>query len=133
MSKIYNKLAMLGIILIILGLILPLKPKQEIKQVNGTIVLPDAKSGVTTGYTHIEYPKGFNKDNCIIISLTSKKEDKEDYWTADDKSYAGSYIGNGGLSAGLSNDFIVVKADKYSNVLETYDVEVKITLMKVGN
>lgn len=99
----------------------------SIKTLTGTITVDDVGC-------HINYPEGFNKDNCTIIGFISrnKTEHPNDWFTL-----VPSYLPNSTGQSFGNNLYAVLEADAIKVYpimsLETEDwvVEFKLTLMKI--
>ena len=95
--------------------------------------MPAANDSLIGGSTNIQYPDGFNYNNCIIISLMSHNTMHEDWWsTSSNSKYTNSMIkGSGDLTATLKPDNIMVSSNKVTTEEDRKDVTFKITLMKL--
>lgn len=113
------------------------KAKGDFAIVTGEMTTPAAGSeNITTSVT-IGYPTGFNKNNCVIVSLMSKNntistEDKRQWSTMGlDKSLS-VLKANSGLTASLRESDIVVIVRKVDAAEESKKVGVRLVLMKIS-
>lgn len=102
--------------------------------VQGKITTP--VEGDTTIATSIllNYPEGFNKDNCVIISLMSDYtgSTRDGYWTVGSTMKSAEAVrGNYGLQAGFWEDGISVSISKISTSEPSKTINVRIVLMKL--
>lgn len=107
--------------------------QSNIAVLTGSIVMPEQNSETLTGQTTINYPKGYNKDNCIIISLLGQNKDKTDRWSTTMKSDAVSIaLGNGDLCTSLTTTNIIIRANKVMSSQPRHDINFKVVLMKIS-
>lgn len=106
--------------------------KDNIVTIFGTIQMPEANDENLTGITYVNYPNGFNKDNCIIIGLMSHNTSHTDYWSTpmSSESISSAQLGNGNLMATLTSDNIRVRSDKSNAAMPRKDVTFKLALLK---
>ena len=95
--------------------------------------MPEANDSVLTGSMDISYPKGFNSENCIIISLMSHNTLHTDWWctTTNTKNASAGIAGSGDLTARLKPAGITVSSNKVAVEEYRKNVTFKITLMKL--
>lgn len=107
--------------------------KNNLVTIIGTIAMPEANDSVIGGSTDIQYPEGFNNNNCIIISLMSHNTLHTDWWcTTSTSRYSSAMItGSGDLCARLKSDRITISSNKVSIEEDRKDITFKITLMKL--
>lgn len=107
------------------------------KQANIAIV----KGTITanTGSKTINYPDGYNKDNCVVIASMFNNSIKENYGTGSTFDTSSYLNGNFATATVLSDNSIIVKA-KLINISSgqypatddiAVDVNYKIVLMKI--
>ena len=109
--------------------------QSNIAILSGTIETPPKDSESLTGDVEIDYPNGFTKDNCIIVSLMlhGSFTKSKDYWTLSTLGNDALTIllGNNG-SATLKPEKIRIFANKLAANIESQTISYKLTLMKVS-
>ena len=107
--------------------------KNQFVTLYGTIKMPEANSGSLNGSLIFNYPEGFTKDNCVVISLMSHNTVNEDRWSTPISSQHSSValLGNGDTEVILETDNIRIMSFKNDDAMPRNDVSFKITLMKL--
>lgn len=100
--------------------------------VTGTITMPEANSGYLTNTVDVSYPSGFNKDNCVIISVMSHNTSNTNWATPSKASATSTIVGNGETYAILMSDKIRVSSAKCDTAAPRRDVTFKLVLMKIA-
>lgn len=100
--------------------------------VTGTITMPEANSGYLTNTVDVSYPSGFNKDNCVIISVMSHNTSNTNWATPSKASATSTIVGNGETYAILMSDKIRVSSAKCDTAAPRKDVTFKLVLMKIS-
>ena len=100
--------------------------------VTGTITMPEANSGYLTNTVDVSYPSGFNKDNCVIISVMSHNTSNTNWATPSKASATSTIVGNGETYAILMSDKIRVSSAKCDTAAPRKDVTFKLVLMKIA-
>lgn len=107
---------------------------------NGQIsVTVEQGSTIMYGQKEIEYPAGFNKNNCVVIAIgihnTNYTNRTFSFGTLSSEEFSNSYVKDAyGKNVVLDNDFM--RLSLYFNYggshqLDSYIFDYKITLMKV--
>lgn len=99
----------------------------------GNLQLPEADSGNLTGSIEIDYPEGFTKDNCCIVSLLSHSATKTDYWSTQTNALDSLTIilGNA-CCVTLKPEKIRIAANKVNDSQPTNTITYKLVLMKIS-
>ncbi len=92
-----------------------------------------------TGSKTINYPNGYNKDNCVVIASMFNNSIKENYGTGSTFDTSSYLNGNFATAIVLSDNSIIVKVKLINISSEQYpitddiavDVNYKIVLMKI--
>lgn len=100
--------------------------------VTGTITMPEANSGYISSTVDVSYPSGFNKDNCVIISVMSHNTSNTNWATPSKASSTSIIVGNGETYAILMSDRIRVSSAKCDTAAPRQDVTFKLVLMKIA-
>lgn len=100
--------------------------------VTGTITMPEANSEYLTHTVDVSYPSGFNKDNCVIISVMSHNTSNTNWATPSKASATSIIVGNGETYAILMSDRIRVSSAKCDTAAPRKDVTFKLVLMKIA-
>ena len=103
----------------------------EIAVVTGKITTPAADSDVLTGDVDIDYPVGFTRDNCVIISLMGQNAAGTQWSTITKDSSSGYILGTSFLSATLSKDYIRIRKFKSDTTEPSQTTTVRAVLMKM--
>lgn len=103
----------------------------EIAVVTGQITTPVADSDVLTGDVDIDYPVGFTRDNCVIISLMGQNAAGTQWSTITKDSSLGYMLGTSFLSATLSEDYIRIRKFKSDTTEPSQTTTVRAVLMKM--
>lgn len=98
----------------------------------GSITTPAANSGNLTVQKDINYPTGYNANNCIPISYLAKKNDTFGWATYTPKDAMGYTIGSSGLRVLLKSSTITIAKDKSDDLEPASTVNYKIVLMKIS-
>lgn len=101
----------------------------------GTITTPAKNAESLTGSVEVNYPIGFTRDNCVVISLMlhNQKKNYKDYWSISSLANDSMIMlyGNNG-SATLKPNKIRVYTNKLSSALESETFNYKLVLMKIN-
>ena len=103
----------------------------EIAVVTGQITTPVADSDVLSGDVDIDYPVGFTRDNCVIISLMGQNAAGTQWSTITKDSPSGYMLGTSFLSATLSEDYIRIRKFKSDTTEPSQTTTVRAVLMKM--
>lgn len=105
----------------------------NISILSGTIVMPDANNSALGGSKDISYPSGFNKDNCIVLSIMSYNSTHIGWWaTPQSPSTSSALWGNGNTYVILKANNITIACTKNDIAMPRKDVTFKIALMKIS-
>lgn len=109
----------------------------NIAVVTSSLTTPDTTSSSTQGVVDIPYPAGFNKNNCVIISLMSKNnsmssESNQKWSTIGLESSSSVVKGNLGLTASLNEANITVWISKAAQEEQSKNIGIKLVLMKIS-
>lgn len=126
------------LLLIIFVIVIGSRPvyNENFAIVTGKIEMPEAGSGNLTGVAQVDYPEGFNKDNCSVISIMghSARENQSNNWyTPAALDAAGSIIGTAGMYVSCGAEYISVRSEKLADSASRSDVSFKVILMKLPN
>lgn len=106
--------------------------KNDIKVVTGTIVTPAKGDSSTTGQTSINYPEGFNYDNCVIVSVMAKVNENFGWATTmENDTSASSFYGAYALVGILKQAAISIRVDKIMTDQDSQTIAVRAVLMKI--
>ena len=128
-------MAMLLVIIFIIVIGIKYINKSEIATVTGTITTPEAGSDVISSNVDINYPTGFNLQNCVIISLMAKNTGlSAEYWsTIGGTGHAVEMMyGCYGLRATMSQEHIRVEVSKVHTEESQKTINVKLVLLKTN-
>ena len=106
----------------------------KIVVLTGTIVMPAANADDLTGYVEVNYPSGFTRDNCVILSLMSHNQNTKykDYWTlATSNNDSMQILFGSNCSAILKDSKIRISSNKASASLARNDITYKLVLMRI--
>ena len=104
---------------------------KNVAVLTGSITTPAANSGNLTVQKDINYPTGYNANNCIPISYLAKKNDTFGWATYTPKDAMGYTIGSAGLRVLLKSNTITIAKDKSDDLESASTVNYKIVLMKI--
>lgn len=104
---------------------------ENVAILTGNITTPAANSGDLTVQKDINYPAGYNANNCIPISYLAKKNDTFGWATYTPKDAMGYIIGSAGLRVLLKSNTITIAKDKSDDLEPASTVNYKIVLMKI--
>lgn len=92
-----------------------------------------AGESALTSTTTVDYPTGFNKDNCIVIGLMGQRSTNTSQWcTPITPSLTSAYVlGVGGLRAQLTQNNIIVSRNKQSVDEPSSTANIRLLLMKL--
>ncbi len=112
------------------------KLKGDFAVITSSLTTPDTTSTSVQGAVDINYPKGFNKNNSVIISLMSKNNSMNSEanrkWSTVGINSSGSVVkGNLGLTASLNEENITVWVSKMAQEEQSKNIGIKLILMKV--
>lgn len=109
--------------------------KSEIATVTGTITTPEAGSSDISSNVDINYPTGFNLQNCMVISLMAKNTGlSTEYWStvgSTGHSVEAMY-GCYGLWAVMGPNHIRVHVSKVHTEESQKTINVKLVLLKTN-
>ena len=108
--------------------------KGDFAVLTGTITMPEANDAALNGTAEVNYPSGFNKDNCVVVSILSHNSVHTDWWatpTSNEQVTTTMIRGNGNTSVVLKPDKVSISSFKANKAQSRDDVSYKITLMKV--
>lgn len=105
---------------------------KNVAVLTGSITTPAANSGNLTVQKDINYPTGYNANNCIPISYLAKKNDTFGWATYTPKDAMGYTIGSSGLRVLLKSSTITIAKDKSDDLEPASTVNYKIVLMKIS-
>lgn len=101
----------------------------------GTIVTPAEDDSTLSAVITLNYPSGFNMDNCVIMSVMSTIEgsDTSKGWATpmDNSVSASSFYGSYSLAAILRESHVAARVDKIAVTQESQTINVKVVLMKI--
>lgn len=104
----------------------------KIEVVTGDIYVDESETGIYFD-TDLNYPTGFNKDNCAVISIMSRRSGSSIWSTPLATSDALTYMwGNNCTMATLYSDYITIRVKKLSTSTATYTINVRLVLMKIS-
>lgn len=99
----------------------------------GTITMPEAGSEAITGSSTVNYPSGFTKDNCVVVSIMSHNTVHTDWWATPQSPTSSSYmLGNGDTKAIFKPTAITIMSSKAHTDAARSDVTYKLVLMKIS-
>lgn len=107
--------------------------KGDFAVLTGTITMPEAGSGSLTENVEVDYPTGFTKDNCVIVSVMSHSSVHTDYWSTQlgNSTSASVMFGNFGFAT-LKPSKIRYASNKLSDDQSSQTITYKIVLMKIS-
>lgn len=104
--------------------------KSNITVLTGKYTTPEANSGSLIGSIEFNYPTGFTKDNCVVLSLMSKANNGN-WSTTGCLNTTASSLGNYNLRASLNDNNIWVGSNKGSDSQSSVTINFKIVLLKL--
>lgn len=113
--------------------------KDDFAIIDGTITLvPNGTE--SRGQTYINYPTGYNKDNCIIDSIMTRKTDSVESvgFSYGTLAYGNNVVAMSSASMGRAailreNDITIILSYDWGTVpTHNYDYEYKIILRKIS-
>lgn len=125
---------MVILLLIILVIVIGAKVvyKDNYAVLTGTIDFT-VNTGNTSGTKNIDYPEGFNKDNCVVIALgiAGATSSNKEYCYGFSGDHAGSYV-TGGIAKSLKLREGYMQLDAYIGVEAAANTRnYRIVLMKI--
>ena len=115
------------------GVVTVTTKQTNIAVLTGTIQMPEAGSEYENGTASINYPNGYNYNNCCVLSIMGHNQVRPNEWnTPGQVSSLSEFEGNGNLKVSLGTDNIVISADKMATGFERRDITFKLVLMKVS-
>lgn len=95
--------------------------------------MPEENDETLSGITEINYPDGFNSENCVVVSLMSHNSFHTDYWstTLTSNSPSSMLLGNADLMVTLKPEKIRILSNKNGVGQSRRDVTFKLVLMKL--
>ncbi len=104
----------------------------NIVTLTGSVKLPEANSGTLTGTTNLNYPSGYNRTNCIVLSIMGGKiGDTSTLTTPMEVSSTGRSLGAGGLAVSLHSNNITVRREKTDDIEPSTTTTFRLVLMKI--
>lgn len=105
----------------------------NIAVITGNITTPAANSETTTGTVRINYPSGYNRTNCVVVSIMGGKQGNSDILTTPMPVGAGGgLMGASGIAVTLDTNNILVRKEKIDVIEPTKTTAFKIVLMKIA-
>lgn len=107
----------------------------NIAVLTATVNTPAAGNSALNVTTTIQYPQGFNRNNCIIISLMSYNtaNSSRGYCTVGATGVSAEEAkGNYGLQAQLGDEGIISQVFKINTNADTKTISIRIVLMKIN-
>lgn len=107
----------------------------NIAVLTATVNTPAAGNSALNVTTTIQYPQGFNRNNCIIISLMSYNtaNSSRGYCTVGATGVSAEEAkGNYGLQAQLGDEGIISQVFKINTNADTKTISIRIVLMKIS-
>lgn len=107
----------------------------NIAVLTATVNTPAAGNSALNVTTTIQYPQGFNRNNCIIISLMSYNtaNSSRGYCTVGATGVSAEEAkGNYGLQAQLGDEGIISQVFKTNTNADTKTISIRIVLMKIS-
>lgn len=99
----------------------------------GTITMPEAGSENITGSSTVNYPSGFTKDNCVVVSIMSHNTVHTDWWATPQSPTSSSLLlGNGDTKAIFKPTAITIMSSKAHTDAARSNVTYKLVLMKIS-
>lgn len=99
----------------------------------GKIQMPESNSESINGRKVLAYPAGFNKDNCVVISLMAHNELVTERWgTLSITAASAATLGTYNLRAIFNPNEIWIDTLKADVVQSRSDVTFRLVLMKVS-
>lgn len=108
--------------------------KGDFVTLSSTIITPQQNGESLTGETFVNYPSGFNKNNCTVIGLIGQRTNgvSELNWSSPiSKSSLGYLLGNSDLTATLRDSNIRLFVNKSAAAEPSTTISVKVTLMRI--
>lgn len=108
--------------------------QNNIAVIEAIITTPAQGEESTKGSISFNYPTGFNKNNCMVISLMSQNtgNDEQSYNTSGSTGFSAEEVRcNHGLQASLRNNEIIVEVYKVNVNAQSKIVHVRLVLMKL--
>lgn len=104
----------------------------NIVTLTGSVKTPEANSGTLTGITKLNYPSGYNRTNCVVLSIMGGKiGDTSTLTTPMEVSSTGRLLGAGGLAVSLQADHIAVRREKTDDIEPSTNTNFKLILIKI--
>ncbi len=105
----------------------------NIAVLTANVKTPEAGSSIINALAQINYPQGYNQDNCVIVSLMSwNKTFTTKFWSSLGATQSAAEMGCYGLRGTLRPDNIEVQVHKIDPAESAKNVTIKIVLMKVS-
>lgn len=106
--------------------------KDDFATIYGSITTPEAGSDVINAHIDLNYPEGFNKDNCVIISLMADPQSLANRsWKTTGATGKSAEIGYYGLRASMNKDNISVYLYKVDVAENSRKSNIRLVLMKL--
>ena len=107
----------------------------NIAVLTATVNTPAAGNSALNVTTTIQYPQGFNRNNCIIISLMSYNtaNSSRGYCTVGATGVSAEEVkGNYGLQAQLGDEGIISQVFKINTNADSKTINIRVVLMKIN-
>lgn len=107
----------------------------NIATITGTITTPATNSDVISATITLNYPSGYNKNNCVIMSLMSSNSTiSNSMWstTGGSGTSAEHMKSNHALQASLSDSNIRIELYKVNQAASSIKTNIKLVLMKIA-
>lgn len=106
--------------------------KSEISVLTVDVTTPEPNTNIRV-YDNISYPSGYNRDNCVIISLMAYNHSWESkIWSTVGVTGKSTEMGSYGLRASLRSDDIGVELYKVNEAESSKTVTIRVVLMKIS-
>lgn len=108
--------------------------QNNIAVIEAIITTPAQGEESTKGSISFNYPTGFNKNNCMVISLMSQNtgNDEQSYNTSGSTGFSAEEVRcNHGLQASLRNNEIIVEVYKVNINAQRKNIHIRLVLMKL--
>lgn len=103
----------------------------NIAVISTNITTPAASSSSLEGNVNVNYPSGYNKGNCVVLSIMSGGTSNSS-WNTPGATGRSNEIGSYGLKVSLTDSNISIKLVKTNDAEASRTVNIKLVLMKVS-
>lgn len=107
--------------------------KTDMLILTGEIVTPVANSGTLTGHTDINYPDGWNRENCLCVSVMGGRTiggDGKTLTTIMSGSTSSVMMGSNNIAVTLESEYIRVRLDKLVDAEQSRTIPFKVLLIR---